>query len=218
MHQLIDKYRKLHLGARAGVAFVIGVGLMWFNSLEANYASMSKRYEEKKSEVETMKDKVKSLSSDDLSKEDIEASIKSMQQEYDSIKKSLPPRFVLDEIILFVAKSASESGVTLKSFEPQEKNEVGGDFVYYKLPISMGVEGTYKQIGTFFSKLSQMEMMVNIRDVSFKKKIEVPKERAARSNADKKEEDHLIVKLTKSLATYRVDVTSVMDVFSLDGT
>lgn len=95
----------------------------------------------------------------------LEEKLETTEKELALASKQLPNQFQMELILQKVSMMASDSGVTLEVFTPQDAKVTGSAFPYVELPIHIQARGTFGRITTFFDKIVHLEMMVHIRDM-----------------------------------------------------
>jgi type IV pilus assembly protein PilO len=80
--------------------------------------------------------------------------------------RALPDKKEIPSLLKSVSRAGSSAGLNFVLFQPDP--EVNRDF-YREIPLSMKVEGTYHQIADFFFQVSQLNRIVNIRNIFLKR-------------------------------------------------
>ena len=219
MHELVARYKNLPLALRAVVCMTLGAVGMWFfhvsdefNTVESKYQSSEEQRESLSSQAKSMQKKLENLNEEELREE-----IENLQKDYEQAQTVMPKKFVIDDVLAYVSKAATQSGVTLISFQPREPNEKGEDFRYYEQTIELNIEGNYRQSGYFFDLISRMETMVHIRDIKMSQFQKKTNERSTDRTSPRGEEDekkNMLERLSIALSKYQVKSQSTMVVFS----
>jgi len=79
--------------------------------------------------------------------------------------KALPESEEIPSLLAAISRSGQDAGLEFNLFQPQV--EVNRDF-YADIPVSIQVQGTYHNIGTFFDKVSDLSRIVNIKNIRIK--------------------------------------------------
>lgn len=214
-------YRSQPIVVRVVVAAALGFVIAWFQLFSSKFSVVQQEHDTAKESMDSKKtilDRSQKNLEDNTEEELIEES-KKLNAKLKNIQKKLPERFVMEEIIYFVNDAAQASNINLTSFQPQSPRSLGSAFTYYELPISMNVEGSYKQVGIFLDKLSHMKDMVRIKNVDITQTQDSGSKDAYTANKDEKsQEENILLKLSRILATYKVRVSFQMVVFSTSST
>jgi type IV pilus assembly protein PilO len=80
--------------------------------------------------------------------------------------RALPDKKEIPSLLKSVSRAGSSAGLNFVLFQPDP--EVNRDF-YREIPLSMKVEGTYHQIADFFFQVSQLNRIVNIKNIFLKR-------------------------------------------------
>jgi len=89
--------------------------------------------------------------------------LQSMQAQFDESLKQLPNSSEIPALLTNISTLAQESGLQILLFKPAP--EIARGF-YADIPVSMEVLGSYHDIAYFFDKVSNLDRIVNINDIS----------------------------------------------------
>ncbi len=77
--------------------------------------------------------------------------------------RALPEKQEIPSLLAGISRAGQRAGLEFTLFQP--KAEIPKDF-YAELPLAIKVIGTYHQVATFFDKVSRLDRIVNIQDVT----------------------------------------------------
>jgi len=89
--------------------------------------------------------------------------LRSMQAQFQESLKLLPNSSEIPELLSNISSLAQESGLEILLFKPAPELAKG---FYAEIPVAMQVRGNYHDIGYFFDKVSGLDRIVNIMDIS----------------------------------------------------
>jgi type IV pilus assembly protein PilO len=81
----------------------------------------------------------------------------------------IPKSSEIPGILSNISTEGRQSGLTFLLFQP-DKEVVIKDKKYTEVPVSIRVEGTYHSFAVFLDKVRRLERIINVRDISMKKK------------------------------------------------
>ncbi len=92
-----------------------------------------------------------------------------LEAELNLLLVQIPKSSEIPGILSNVSTKGRESGLTFILFQP-DKEAKSKDKKYTEVPVSIRVEGTYQSFAVFLDKVRKLERIINIRDISMKKK------------------------------------------------
>jgi type IV pilus assembly protein PilO len=138
------------------VAAVLFLGY-WFDVKEqiASLERAEKREQELKSTFEVKARKAANL-------EAYEQQLAEMRESFGAMLRQLPDKTEVAELLVDISQTGLASGLEFELFKPQ--GEVPKEF-YAELPISIKVNGTYHEFGTFVSGVAALPRIVTVHDI-----------------------------------------------------
>jgi type IV pilus assembly protein PilO len=88
--------------------------------------------------------------------------MKDAEHDFNVTRKALPDKEEIPMLLTSVSQFGHDAGLEFVLFEP--KPEVPRDF-YAEIPVSVTVSGSYHNVGMFFDKVSNLNRIVNIKDI-----------------------------------------------------
>lgn len=88
--------------------------------------------------------------------------MKDAEEDFRVSRNALPDKEEIPLLLTSISQFGHDSGLEFMLFEP--KPEILRDF-YAEIPVSITVVGTYHQVGVFFDKVSNLNRIVNIKDI-----------------------------------------------------
>ncbi len=88
--------------------------------------------------------------------------MKDAEEEFRISRNALPDKEEIPLLLTSISQFGHDAGLEFILFEP--KPEINRDF-YAEIPVSITVAGNYHQVGVFFDKVSNLNRIVNIKDI-----------------------------------------------------
>lgn len=127
-------------------------------------------YKGKGEEVDYLQQELNKLQAKHAEQKKVLANLPKFRKENEALKvkfkellKLLPNTKEIPSLLTNISNLAQDCGLEILLFEPQK--EIPRDF-YADIPVEMQVNGDYHNIGYFFDKVSKLERIVNISDIS----------------------------------------------------
>jgi type IV pilus assembly protein PilO len=95
-----------------------------------------------------------------------EAKLESIKRELEIKKAQLPDKKEIPQLLTTISSLGKESGLNFLLFRP--KPEIPKEF-FAEIPVEVEVEGGYHEVASFFSKVGNLNRIVNITNVSMAK-------------------------------------------------
>lgn len=95
-----------------------------------------------------------------------EAKLESVKRDLAIKKAQLPDKKEIPELLTTISVLGKESGLNFLLFRP--RFEIAKEF-YAEIPVEIKVEGSYHEVGVFFSKVGNLDRIVNITNVVMEK-------------------------------------------------
>jgi type IV pilus assembly protein PilO len=80
----------------------------------------------------------------------------------------------IPDLLKDISEKGRKSGLEIKKFEPGEEADVPNNNYVKQLPIVMSVEGGFHEVAIFFDKLSSMERIVHVKNITIQIEKETP--------------------------------------------
>lgn len=150
---------------------------------KAKIQELSADYEKLSAEVEKARKVVGDLAR-------LEAEYERLHDQWESAQELLPEEKEMPDLLRQVTTAGSRSGVEFALFEPEAP--VAHE-LYTDHPITVSVRGNYHQVGSFMGRLSNLERIVNVNDLTMvqpaeskhpKKKTSTSKKKGQEQTAD----------------------------------
>jgi type IV pilus assembly protein PilO len=98
---------------------------------------------------------------------EFQARVAALKNQVDSLRPILPEEKDAAELLRRVNTLARESNLTIRSFKPQA---ITTRELHAEWPISLELEGTYHNLGTFLDRVSKVERIINVGGLSIQAK------------------------------------------------
>ena len=95
--------------------------------------------------------------------ENFRQELRDMQAQFEEALKQLPNSSEIPALLSNISTLAQESGLEILLFKPAPELAKG---FYADIPVAMEVKGNYHDIGYFFYKVSKLDRIVNIENIS----------------------------------------------------
>lgn len=95
-----------------------------------------------------------------------EAKLESVKKDLEIKKAQLPDKKEIPQLLTTISSLGKESGLNFLLFRP--KPEVPKEF-YAEIPVEIKVEGGYHEVASFFSRVGNLDRIVNITNVIMEK-------------------------------------------------
>ncbi len=95
-----------------------------------------------------------------------EAKLESVKRDLEIKKAQLPDKKEIPQLLTTISSLGKESGLNFLLFRP--KPEVPKEF-YAEIPVEVKVEGGYHEVASFFSRVGNLDRIVNITNVAMEK-------------------------------------------------
>ncbi len=90
------------------------------------------------------------------------------KKEYEELKFQLPEEKEISNLLKQVSDLGIESGLKVLLWQPQKRSTHSSGIVY-EIPVKVNMTGAYHRLGRFFSKLTTLERVVNLRNIDLGK-------------------------------------------------
>ncbi len=137
------------------VATVVLYFFMYFQPKNDEIASLSKRLQDVKREMQEKQEIAENLPRFNKEIADLERQLR------DSLSQ-LPNTKEIPDILKSLAELAESSGLSLRSFTVNPEISKG---FYAELPINLEVEGGYHNIAIFFDRLGKLNRIINVANL-----------------------------------------------------
>jgi type IV pilus assembly protein PilO len=94
--------------------------------------------------------------------------MKDAEQDFSITRNALPDKEEIPLLLTSVSQFGHDAGLEFILFEP--KPEIPKDF-YAEIPVSVTVSGSYHNVGMFFDKVSNLNRIVNIKDIKMSQSV-----------------------------------------------
>jgi len=172
MNDLIERFLELPPRQRA-IAVVAGVGVVVVLYLYMAYWPRAEN-------IQRMEKKLTQLQHDRDRKAKLAANLSAARQEVTDLRAALkeavaqlPDTKEIPELLSSISGVGRESGLEIVQF--RQRKEEFRDF-YAEVPVDMLVRGSYAQVEKFFGSVSQLQRIVNIRNLIVKSPVPIPED------------------------------------------
>lgn len=84
---------------------------------------------------------------------------------WNELKQQLPEESEVSGLLKQVSDDSLGAGLDMKSWKPAAKRVYPGGIVY-EIPVSVSVNGTFYNFGDFLSRLTRLDRIVNVENIS----------------------------------------------------
>jgi type IV pilus assembly protein PilO len=102
--------------------------------------------------------------------EQLKAENKILKAKLAKLQEQLPQEQEVSPLLKQISDLGIESGLEILLWKPGQRR-VGPNNLYYEIPVSIEVTTGYHNLGTFFSHISRLSRIVNIKDINLTSKM-----------------------------------------------
>jgi len=178
-----SKTQKILLGCCALIAggyVYFGTSLLPFNYpvRKAKIQELTAEHEKLAAEVEKARKVVGDLAR-------LESEYERLHDQWVSAQELLPEESEMPDLLRQVTTAGSRSGVEFALFEPEAPASTE---LYTNHPVTVTVRGNYHQVGAFLGRLSNLERIVNVSELTMKQPKEAKQGKKKTSTSKKKDQ------------------------------
>ncbi len=166
MNELVDKFNAVPANQRY-VGLVIAVlailALFWF----VFYSPTLDEINQQKQKVDALQREKQSLAEFKRRKATVLAELENLSSQLTEAQDKLPKGAEIPSLLQRIHNQAKTAGLEIKRF--QRKPDTPKDF-YVEIPVEMELAGTYDNLADFFFYVGRMTRIVNVSDISMKRK------------------------------------------------
>ena len=164
MKDLLERFFELEGRTRAalGIVAVLVVAALYWNFVYAGRRAVMK---DTITKIEELRDQKKTKEKLIANLDDTRRQVKELTAELRRAEVRLPDKKEIPDLLSSVSSAGRESGLEIQLF--RQKTERLQDF-YAEVPVEVVVRGSYHQVATFFDRVSQLDRIVNVSDISMK--------------------------------------------------
>lgn len=168
---LIEKFEPLFEKVEAlprpqRIALFVGIFILFIGSFTyffyfpkiAEIKNLSDQHQKLVNQLDAAKKNAATLKS-------FEDKMKKAETEFNLALKALPNSQEIPTLLSSISQSGTDAGLQFKLFQPKGSRKKG---FYAEIPVSISIVGGYHNIALFFDKVSELDRIVNIRDISMK--------------------------------------------------
>jgi type IV pilus assembly protein PilO len=96
-------------------------------------------------------------------KQNLEQQLEEKKQQLRAIESKLPSEAEMERLLLDLSQQMKAGGLVAKDIKPQPHKDAG---LYMEVPIQLKLTGGYKYVMTFFSKVAEMDRIINFGGIS----------------------------------------------------
>lgn len=164
MDRFFERAQKIKKAHRiliiSGLVLLLGSGFAWFVYIPTTQETdrLTKEIEDLRKKIETGKVWGRKLAA-------LEAELAEVESQFQKALKILPNEREIPSLLAGISQLGVDSKLQFRLFSP-EKEEIK-DF-YVEIPIAVEVGGHFRDVILFLDKLSRMERIVNVVNISMK--------------------------------------------------
>lgn len=118
-------------------------------------STLGKEYESLSAELSKYKQKAKELNK-------YRAEAKAVEADFDKARQALPESEEIPSLLKNISHAGQDAGLEFLHFKPEREKKLG---FYAEIPVSMRFKGSYHEVLDFFSRVSKLSRIVNIKDI-----------------------------------------------------
>jgi type IV pilus assembly protein PilO len=155
--------KKIPPGVKAALSFVpgliIAVIVAFVLILPKNKEIKALEIKIEKQETEKAKSQSKAMKLPELTSEN-----ERLKRRLDILKEQLPEEKEVSSFLKQVSELAIKSGLKILLWRPEQRKTHSSGIVY-EIPVKVDLEGSYHNLGYFFSSITKLSRIVNISDI-----------------------------------------------------
>lgn len=167
-YEIRERYKALPVAARCGIAaiavLILPVYLLIEDSskLEAQLQEKQVQEQEERSKFESAKTKKRALPNE-------EQQVSFYQESLRQARKMLPDDFQVDDILHSTATKATESGISLRLFDPAETTTDNREQGIRTRVVRLALSGTYHQVAQFLDLMLHLDKLIHFEQIKVEK-------------------------------------------------
>jgi type IV pilus assembly protein PilO len=166
MDDFLDRFNSYPLAQKLlmfGILVVVIFLGFWF----LDYSPMLTEQQNKESQLGKLLDRKEELKNLKESQAKVLDKVQELRAQILLAEDKLPSSAQLPQLLKHIHDKAKTAGLEIKNF--QRKSEKSEKY-YYEIPVEMELEGTYMELANFLQFVSNMNRIVNIRNLSLGRK------------------------------------------------
>jgi type IV pilus assembly protein PilO len=156
----LPSYAKIILSILPSVALIIIFFLVVYSPKQQEISKLENEISELDNQISTNEAKARRL-------KDLKEENKKIEEKLSRLKNMLPDEKEVSELLKQLSEYGLQAGLEIVLWKPKpSKTDPGG--LYTEIPVEINMNGTYHNLGQFFSKVSSFERIVNVADINIK--------------------------------------------------
>jgi type IV pilus assembly protein PilO len=155
---------KLHPGAKAGMAIVWVLAIL-LPAYFFDFQPKSDQITKLTAEVKKLEDDIVTARGKAAKLPKVKELYGKVQAQYEEIMKQLPLENEVSSLLKQVADLGIDAGLEVSLWKPNIQKPHPSKIVF-EIPVTIKMSGTYHRLGFFFSKLSGLERIINVKGVN----------------------------------------------------
>ena len=155
---------RLPLVGQLGVAVLVAVlgcfAFYWFS-----YRDLLQQQTDKEARLADLQKQIRALEATANKLPEFQREVQALEARLETLKRILPPEKEMPDLMRRVQYLAAQSSLKVATFNPTAPKQ--NDF-YQEVPITLELEGTYHNLGSFLDRVSRMSRLVNMGDIKIK--------------------------------------------------
>ncbi|OGW39396.1 MAG: hypothetical protein A2Y97_12885 [Nitrospirae bacterium RBG_13_39_12] len=153
----IPSYAKIIIAIIPAIIIVVAVYFIGISPKSKEIKSYDEKISQQDAEI--AKSQLKAEKLPQLTSEN-----EKLRKKLNALKEQLPEEKEVSSLLRQVSELALRSGLKILSWKPQAKSTHPSGIVY-QIPVSVILEGSYHNLGYFYSSLTKLNRIVNISNI-----------------------------------------------------
>jgi type IV pilus assembly protein PilO len=153
----LPPYAKIIIAVVPALIIIIAVYIIFISPKNKEIKSYEIKISKQENEIARSQLKAEKLP-------ELSAENEKLRRKLNALKEQLPEEKEVSDLLRQVSDLALRSGLKILFWRPQAKSTHPSGIVY-QIPVSISVEGSYHNLGYFFSSLTKLNRIVNISDI-----------------------------------------------------
>jgi type IV pilus assembly protein PilO len=142
----------------AGVIILVVVAFVYFS-----YLPQFKEIDRLKADLKKIEKNLQIAKKNARQLNEFRKKMQDAEEQFKIVMRALPEKEEIPTLLTGISKSGKDAGLNFLLFKPNK--EVKKDF-YAEIPVAMKVVGDYHGVATFFENVSELNRIVNIRNIT----------------------------------------------------
>ncbi len=162
LFQKVEKLTRLHR-----ILICVGVLILLVGpSVYFLFMPKHKEITKLRKDLSKLEQELKTAKREAAKLEEVEAQMAAAREKFEEAKKALPESEEIPTLLTNISHSGQDAGLDFLLFKPNKEKPKG---FYAEIPVSIQVNGSYHDFVDFSYKISELNRIVNLKDIRMQK-------------------------------------------------